>query len=192
MYCKAQLHEISQIRSRNEHITNLTHGYTNSRSERRSGDTAAQVTHPFDKTKRSLLNHLESLGFALKNLIKIANPLAPGGESAPSGQYQIDNTPCEQDVCRRCHSHRSTLVSETVTSENMAWITQRGGSSLFTYGMSAIGLSDDIGGKGADGVDSEVVGGQGGETGHRSQQFLEDDGEVNREVEAWSDRLYYY
>jgi len=56
--------------------------------------------------------------------------------------------------------------------------------------MSAIGLSDDIGGEGADGVNSEVVSGQGGETGHRSQQFLEDDEEVNREVEAWSDRLY--
>jgi len=53
--------------------------------------------------------------------------------------------------------------------------------------MSAIGLSDDIGGEGADGVDGEVVNRQGGETSHRSQQSLEDDEEVERTVEAWSD-----
>jgi len=127
MYCKAQLHEVSQIRSRNGRVTNLTHGYTNSRSERRSGDTAAQITYPFDKTKRSLLNHLESLGLALKNLIKMADSLVPGKGDVPSGQCQIDNAPCEQDVCRRCHSHRSTLVSKTVTSENTAYITEKGG-----------------------------------------------------------------
>jgi len=52
--------------------------------------------------------------------------------------------------------------------------------------MSAIGLSDDIGGECADGVNGEVVSGQGGETGHRSQKSLEDDEEVDRTVEAWS------
>ena len=48
---------------------------------------------------------------------------------------------------------------------------------MFTYGMSAIGLSDDIDGEGADGVNGEVVGRKGGETGHRSQRSLGDDEE---------------
>lgn len=39
--------------------------------------------------------------------------------------------------------------------------------------MPTIGLSDDIDGEGADGVDGEVVSRQGGETGHRSQRSLE-------------------
>lgn len=58
--------------------------------------------------------------------------------------------------------------------------------------MSAVGLSDDIGGEGADGVDGEIVSRQGGETGHRSQLSLEDDGrkgwEINGVVDAWLDR----
>ena len=95
MYCKAQLPEASQIKAKDEHITNLTHGYTNLRSERGFGDTTAQITHPFDKTKRSLLNHLEFLGLALKNLIEIPNSLVPGGEDALSGQCRVDNAPCE-------------------------------------------------------------------------------------------------
>ena len=85
MYCKAQLPEARQINAKNVHITNLTHDYTNSRSERRSGDTTVQITHPFDKTKRSLLNHLEFFGLALKNLIQMPSSLAPSEEDARSG-----------------------------------------------------------------------------------------------------------
>jgi len=92
-------------------------------------DTTARITHPFDKTKRSLLNHLEFLGLALKNLVEIPNTLVSGGEDVRSRQCHVDNAPCEQDVCRRCHSHRSTLVSKTVTSGNAAWIAERGGAA---------------------------------------------------------------
>lgn len=60
---------------------------------------------------------------------------------------------------------------------------------MFTYGMSAIGLSDDIDGQGADGVDGGFISGQGGETGHRSRLPLEDDKEegweINGTVGAW-------
>ena len=38
--------------------------------------------------------------------------------------------------------------------------------SVFTYRVSAIGLSDDIGGEGADGADGKIVSRQGGEAGH--------------------------
>lgn len=86
MYCKAQLPEACQIKAKNEYITNLTHGYANLGSERRSGDTPARITHPFDKTKRSLLNHLEFLGLALKNLAEIPSSLVSGGEDVRSGQ----------------------------------------------------------------------------------------------------------
>lgn len=48
---------------------------------------------------------------------------------------------------------------------------------MFTHGMSTVSLADDIGGKGTDGIYGEVVGRQGGETGHRSQKSLEDGGE---------------
>ena len=44
---------------------------------------------------------------------------------------------------------------------------------MSTHGMSAVSLSDDIGGKNADSVDTEVVSGQRGEARHRSQSFLE-------------------
>jgi hypothetical protein len=132
MYCKAQLPEASQIEAKNEDIVNLTHAYTNSRSERRSGETTAQITHPFDKTKRSLLNHLELLGLALKNLIRVPNSLVPGRGRCEIRIVSVDNAPCEQDVCYWCHSHRSTLVSKIVTSENVAQIAERGGAARET------------------------------------------------------------
>ena len=62
---------------------------------------------------------------------------------------------------------------------------------MFTHGMSAVGLSDDIGGEGADGVDGELVIRQGRETGHRSRLSLKDDGEgweINRAAGVWLDR----
>ena len=39
-----------------------------------------QIAYPFDKTKRSLLNHLELFGLALKNLIGIPDSLVPDKE----------------------------------------------------------------------------------------------------------------
>ena len=46
------------------------------------------------------------------------------------------------------------------------------GVSVFTYGMSAVRLPDDIGGEGSDGVDGDVVGRQRGKPSHRSQLSL--------------------
>lgn len=46
---------------------------------------------------------------------------------------------------------------------------------MYTYGMTAVRLPDNIGGESADSVDSNVVNGQRGETGHLSRQYLEDD-----------------
>ena len=46
---------------------------------------------------------------------------------------------------------------------------------MYAYGMTAVRLSDNIGGEGANSVDSNVVNGQGGEAGHLSRQYLEDD-----------------
>ena len=34
-------------------------------------DAMTKITYPLDRTKRSLLNHLELLGLALKNLIEV-------------------------------------------------------------------------------------------------------------------------
>ena len=39
-----------------------------------------RTAHPFDKTKRSRLNHLELLGLALKNLIEVPDSLILGKE----------------------------------------------------------------------------------------------------------------
>ena len=41
--------------------------------------------------------------------------------------------------------------------------------------MTAVRLTDNIGGESANGVDSNVVSRQGGETGHLLRQSLEDD-----------------
>lgn len=65
----------SQTKARIRKHIDLTHDYTNSLSKRRSCDTTVKITHPLDKMKRSLLNHLECLGLALKTLIEIPDSL---------------------------------------------------------------------------------------------------------------------
>lgn len=53
---------------------------------------------------------------------------------------------------------------------------------MFTHGMPAVRLPDDIGGEGSDGVDGDVVGRQRGKTSHRSRLSLQDDEEGGWEM----------
>jgi len=63
---------------------------------------ADQNTHPLESTNRSRLNHLELLGFALKNLYwNIHMNFRCKGVQG--------DLPCEEDVCNRGHTHGCTL-----------------------------------------------------------------------------------
>lgn len=119
MYCKAQLSEDNQNKARmSPPIWQLSPMTIQIHDQSEIEDTTVQITHPFDKTKRSLLNHLELLGLALKNLIEVPDSSIPGKEGGRSTECRVDDAPCEQDVGRRSHSHRGTLKSRIDTSEN--------------------------------------------------------------------------
>ena len=63
-----------------------------------------RYTYPFERTKRSRLNHFELFGFVLKKLC---------GALSCAFLYATRSThrsclPSEEDVCNGCHAHGST------------------------------------------------------------------------------------